>query len=144
MIKIASVHLWVHDQEVALKYWTEKVGMEVRQDVSLPDVEGLFRWLTVGPVVFQPSELAKIAIAVWAAAYLTQRRPPATMKELARPLGVVFAAFAVLIMMEPDLGTTITLMLMLVGVLLVAGAPIRLIATSTLLVSAVGLAAIWV
>lgn len=37
----------MHDQEVALKYWTEKVGMEVRQDVSLPDLD--FRWLTVGP-----------------------------------------------------------------------------------------------
>ena len=49
MIKIASAHLWVHDQEVALKYWTEKVGMEVRQDVSLPDLDATFRWLTVGP-----------------------------------------------------------------------------------------------
>jgi uncharacterized glyoxalase superfamily protein PhnB len=47
MIKIASAHLWVHDQDAALKYWTEKVGMEVRQDVSLPDLN--FRWLTVGP-----------------------------------------------------------------------------------------------
>jgi uncharacterized glyoxalase superfamily protein PhnB len=47
MIKIASAHLWVHDQEVALKYWTEKVGMEVRQDVSLPELQ--IRWLTVGP-----------------------------------------------------------------------------------------------
>jgi len=47
MMKVASAHLWVHDQEVALKYWTEKVGMEVRQDVSLPDLD--FRWLTVGP-----------------------------------------------------------------------------------------------
>jgi len=47
MLKIASAHLWVHDQDVALKYWTEKVGMEVRQDVSLPDLD--FRWLTVGP-----------------------------------------------------------------------------------------------
>jgi uncharacterized glyoxalase superfamily protein PhnB len=47
VIKIASAHLWVHDQEVALKYWTEKVGMEVRQDVSMPDLD--FRWLTVGP-----------------------------------------------------------------------------------------------
>jgi predicted enzyme related to lactoylglutathione lyase len=46
MIKIASAHLWVHDQEAALKFWTEKVGMEVRQDVSL---DGFFRWLTVGP-----------------------------------------------------------------------------------------------
>lgn len=47
MIKIASAHLWVHDQEEALKYWTEKVGMEVRQDVSMPELD--FRWLTVGP-----------------------------------------------------------------------------------------------
>ncbi|MGE2727667.1 VOC family protein [Mycolicibacterium pulveris] len=47
MMKIASAHLWVHDQDVALKYWTEKVGMEVREDVSLPEVK--FRWLTVGP-----------------------------------------------------------------------------------------------
>lgn len=47
MLKISSAHLWVHDQDVALKYWTEKVGMEVRQDVSLPDLG--FRWLTVGP-----------------------------------------------------------------------------------------------
>jgi uncharacterized glyoxalase superfamily protein PhnB len=47
MIKIASAHLWVHDQDVALKYWTEKVGMEVREDVSIADLH--FRWLTVGP-----------------------------------------------------------------------------------------------
>ena len=49
MIKIASAHLWVHDQEAALKFWTENVGMEVRQDVSLPDLDDTFRWLTVGP-----------------------------------------------------------------------------------------------
>ena len=49
MIKVASAHLWVHDQEVALRYWTEKVGMEVRQDVSFPEEMGEFRWLTVGP-----------------------------------------------------------------------------------------------
>jgi uncharacterized glyoxalase superfamily protein PhnB len=49
VIKIASAQLWVHDQEVALKYWTEKVGMEVRQDVSLSDLDPSFRWLTVGP-----------------------------------------------------------------------------------------------
>ena len=48
-MRIGSAHLWVHDQEVALKlkYWTEKVGMEVRQDVSMPELD--FRWLTVGP-----------------------------------------------------------------------------------------------
>ena len=49
MIKIASAHLWVHDQDIALQYWTDKVGFEVRQDVSLPDLDNTFRWLTVGP-----------------------------------------------------------------------------------------------
>jgi uncharacterized glyoxalase superfamily protein PhnB len=47
MLKIASAQLWVHDQQVALNYWTEKVGMEVREDVTLPEMG--FRWLTIGP-----------------------------------------------------------------------------------------------
>jgi uncharacterized glyoxalase superfamily protein PhnB len=48
MIKLSNAQLWVHDQEEALKFWTEKVGMEVRADVTLPEI-GDFRWLTVGP-----------------------------------------------------------------------------------------------
>lgn len=49
MMKIAYSHLWVHDQDVALKFWTETVGMEVREDVSFPEEMGDFRWVTVGP-----------------------------------------------------------------------------------------------
>ena len=48
MMKIANAHLWVHDQEAALAFYTQKVGMEVRADVTLPEM-GAFRWLTVGP-----------------------------------------------------------------------------------------------
>ena len=48
MIKIANAQLWVHDQDEALAFWTQKVGMEVRADVTLPEM-GDFRWLTVGP-----------------------------------------------------------------------------------------------
>ena len=48
MISIATTQLWVHDQDEALKYWTEKVGFEVRADVTVPEM-GNFRWLTVGP-----------------------------------------------------------------------------------------------
>jgi uncharacterized glyoxalase superfamily protein PhnB len=48
MFKIANAQLWVHDQEEALAFWTQKVGMEVRADVTLPEM-GDFRWLTVGP-----------------------------------------------------------------------------------------------
>ena len=47
-MKIACAQLWVQDQEEALAFWTEKVGFEVRDDVTLAEMEG-FRWLTVGP-----------------------------------------------------------------------------------------------
>jgi uncharacterized glyoxalase superfamily protein PhnB len=47
-MKVASAQLWVHDQDEALAFWTEKVGFEVRVDVTLPEFPG-FRWLTVGP-----------------------------------------------------------------------------------------------
>jgi len=48
MIKIATAQLWVHDQDEALAFYTQKLGMEVRADVTLPEM-GDFRWLTVGP-----------------------------------------------------------------------------------------------
>jgi predicted enzyme related to lactoylglutathione lyase len=48
MIKIANAQLWVHDQDEALAFYTQKLGMEVRADVTLSEL-GNFRWLTVGP-----------------------------------------------------------------------------------------------
>jgi predicted enzyme related to lactoylglutathione lyase len=47
MIKLGTAQLWVHDQDEALAFYTQKVGMEVRADVTLPEL-GNFRWLTVG------------------------------------------------------------------------------------------------
>ena len=48
MMRISTAQLWVHDQDQALAFYTEKLGMEVRADVTLPEM-GNFRWLTVGP-----------------------------------------------------------------------------------------------
>ena len=48
MINISSTQLWVTDQDEALAFWTEKVGMEVKSDVPLAEM-GDFRWLTAGP-----------------------------------------------------------------------------------------------
>lgn len=48
MIRIAVAQIWVLDQDEALDFYTRKVGMELRQDVSFPEM-GEFRWLTVGP-----------------------------------------------------------------------------------------------
>src|SRR3981081_1224037 len=48
MIKLATTQLWVNDQDEALAFYTQKLGMEVRADVTLPEM-GDFRWLSVGP-----------------------------------------------------------------------------------------------
>ena len=48
MIRIANAQVWVHDQDEALAFYTQKLGMEVRADVTLSEL-GNFRWLTVGP-----------------------------------------------------------------------------------------------
>jgi uncharacterized glyoxalase superfamily protein PhnB len=47
-MKISTAQLWVHDQNEALDFYTKKVGLEVKSDVTLPEL-GNFRWLTVGP-----------------------------------------------------------------------------------------------
>jgi predicted enzyme related to lactoylglutathione lyase len=48
MIRLANAQLWVHDQDEALAFYTQKLGWEVRSDVTLAEM-GNFRWLTVGP-----------------------------------------------------------------------------------------------
>jgi catechol 2,3-dioxygenase-like lactoylglutathione lyase family enzyme len=47
--QLTHVNVWVHDQDEALAFYTEKLGLELRDDVTLPEL-GDFRWLTVGPV----------------------------------------------------------------------------------------------
>src|SRR5213593_434262 len=61
MIKFSNAQLWVHDQDEALDFYTKKLGMEVRTDVTLPEM-GNFRWLTVGPAG-QP-DIAIVLMAV--------------------------------------------------------------------------------
>ncbi len=48
MYTIANTQVWVHDQDEALAFYTEKLGFEVQADVTLDEMDG-FRWLTVGP-----------------------------------------------------------------------------------------------
>jgi uncharacterized glyoxalase superfamily protein PhnB len=61
MIKIATAQLWVHDQDQALAFYTQKLGFEVRSDVTLPEM-GNFRWLTVGPAGQEDIAIVLMAI----------------------------------------------------------------------------------
>jgi cell division protein FtsW len=106
-------------------------------------INGATRWLQLGPVSFQPSELAKLALLVFAAAYLTRRPAPRTLGELIKPLGLVTGVVCVLLLAQPDLGTAITIIIMLGGVLVVSGAPARLLVTAGGLCAGLVLVAAW-
>ena len=61
MLKIATTQLWVHDQDEALAFYTGKLGMEVREDVTMPEM-GNFRWLTVSPTGQQDIAIVLMAV----------------------------------------------------------------------------------
>jgi len=106
-------------------------------------INGARRWLAVGPVAFQPSELAKLALAVWAGIYLARRGAPKTLRELARPVGILAGLFCILLLAEPDLGTAIALLLMLGAMLAVAGTPLKTLGLAGAAVTLVTLVAVW-
>ncbi|HLM35187.1 MAG TPA: putative lipid II flippase FtsW [Gaiellaceae bacterium] len=108
-----------------------------------PSINGARRWISLGPAAFQPSELAKLALAVWAASYLSRKSPPRDLRALARPFGVLVGAFAFLLILEPDLGTSIAILLMLGAMLLIAGTPVRVLAGAFAITATLGMLAIW-
>src|SRR5438445_430420 len=60
-IRIGTTQLWVHDQNEALNFYTKKLGWEVRQDATMPEM-GNFRWLTVAPP--NQSNIAVVLMAI--------------------------------------------------------------------------------
>jgi cell division protein FtsW len=107
------------------------------------EVNGARRWLSTGVVDFQPSELAKLALALWVAAFLARRPAPRNLSELLRPLGLVVGLASGLILVEPDLGTAIAIAVMVTAMLVVAGTPARVLAGGAGIAGLILLAAIW-
>ena len=98
--------------------------------VLVPDVGirvgGSSRWLGAGPFRMQPSELAKFAVLVFSADLLTRRADRMTdTRATLRPIVAVFVCVAVLLLAQPDLGTTLIIGLVVAAVLFVAGSPLR-------------------
>jgi cell division protein FtsW len=120
------------------------IGLCVAVLVVAPEINGARRWFILGPASFQPSELAKLALCLFAAVYLARRRrPPQTLGELAKPLGILTGVLCGLILLEPDLGTTITLCGTMFAIFLVAGVPFRPLLAAAVVAVGVGLIAIW-
>src|SRR3954452_11092230 len=96
--------------------------------VKLPgvgvSVNGARRWIGPGPLQFQPSELLKIAIVLYAATLLAKR--PASVQdlhELLRPLLAVVAAACLLVFTQPDLGTALVIAFTFATMLIACGIP---------------------
>jgi cell division protein FtsW len=106
-------------------------------------VNGAKRWLTFGPATLQPSELAKLSLALWVAAYLSRSPAPRSLGELIRPIGIVFGAALGLVLIEPDLGTAIAVAIMLAATLVVAGTRFSTLAGAGAIAVSLVLAAIW-
>jgi len=91
------------------------------------EANGARSWLGLGPVQMQPSELAKLALIVWLAGYLARNAHRLdTFDALKRPIGIMIA-MGVLLVMEPDLGTTIVLLSTAFVMLVLAGVPGRVL-----------------
>ena len=106
-------------------------------------VNGARRWIPLGTLTFQPSELAKLALALWIAGLLARRPAPQTLGDLVRPIGLVVGAACALILVEPDLGSALAITIMVAAILLVAGTPVRTLAAGSGIAGMLVLAAIW-
>ena len=87
-------------------------------------VNGATRWLAAGPIQFQPSELLKLGLILYAAQLLATRPDSVqTIKGIVRPLLIVVGAACMLLMAQPDMGTAIVTCLAIGSLLIAAGVP---------------------
>ncbi|HEY6759346.1 MAG TPA: putative lipid II flippase FtsW [Baekduia sp.] len=93
-------------------------------------VNGATRWLGAGPLVFQPSELMKLALVLYAAKLLAERPKVLARPQFLMPLGLVAGSAVLLIASQPDLGTALVICFTLAAMLVAAGMPIRWLGTA--------------
>jgi cell division protein FtsW len=106
-----------------------------------PTIKGAQRWFVLGPLSVQPSELVKLALALWIPARLARRPRPQTLGELAKPVGFMVGVACGLIAVQPDLGTVISITVMVVAALIVAGVPFGILFKASALVCTLALVA---
>ena len=116
---------------VPMQFWYEKqnyllaiafVGLIAVLIVGTK-VNGSYRWLRLGALNMQPSEFAKLAIILFLSSYLVRRQEEVadTIKGFIKPLFVLFA-FALLLLLQPDLGSIVVIVIVMMGMLFIADA----------------------
>ena len=98
------------------------------------------RWIAIGPITFQPSELAKLALAIWGADLLARKEKLgmlADWRHMLLPLMPGAALLALLVMAGQDLGTTSILLIILLALLWFGGMPTRVFTALLILIGLV-------
>jgi cell division protein FtsW len=104
------------------------LGLTLIPGVS-PPINGASRWIPIGPIEFQPSELAKLALVVWGADLLARKEKLgllADWRHMIVPLMPVTGLLAMLVITGDDLSTTVIIVTIFLALLWVAGAPGRM------------------
>ena len=92
------------------------------------------RWIGVGPVQFEPSELMKLALVLYSAHVLSRGRPGArNLRTALKRVALVGGAACLLVGSQPDLGTTLVIAFALIAIVLTAGIPIKVLAVTAVL-----------
>ncbi|HET8959105.1 putative lipid II flippase FtsW [Nocardioides sp.] len=105
-------------------------------------VNGNTNWLALGPIRIQPSEIAKLAIVLWAAhVYAQKDRRLGRLHQVMMPVVPVILGITLLVILGDDLGTALVLFAILLAMLWVVGAPARLF---TIALTVIGVVAIWI
>jgi cell division protein FtsW len=136
------LHVW-RDQLTLVLLVVAVVCLVVVQVPGLPftpEVNGATRWIRIGPLGFQPSDLAKLALVLWLARFLAVHRDLEPAEVLKRSL-LVLGPLAALVMLGDDLGTTLLLGVIFVAMLYLAGAPLPqlgMVAAGGLVVASMG------
>jgi cell division protein FtsW len=94
-------------------------------------VNGARRWLGAGPLVFQPSEVMKLALVLYAAKLLAERPKILRRWQNLGPLGLVAGGAVLLVASQPDLGTSLVICFTMAAMLVAAGMPVRWLATAS-------------
>jgi cell division protein FtsW len=90
------------------------------------EVNGAKRWFSVGPIQFQPSEVMKLALVLYVARYLAEHpRRLRGFRQAIAPIAVIAGPACLLIVLEPDLGTTLVIAFSIGALLIAAGLPRR-------------------
>jgi cell division protein FtsW len=120
-----------HYRKLAMPIFIGVTGLLVLVLAVGEEVAGARRWIDLGPIAPQPSELAKFGVVVALAAVLDRKkRMLGDLGHFLAPVAVFLGGTAVLVMMQPDLGTTIVIAAAAMAVMLTSAAPLRFVAGS--------------